>query len=363
MKFRIHLFYIAAIAVITLSFPRTALSEPEIKATLGGGYSNNLYADSFGLGNSYLYNTVRLSSTHFKKTRIGFFYEIAYYEYDTNNLINNFLHSPGLTVYRAARDSRFRWNLTARGFIKQYTDELSTYDNNRFRFDLNTSFYLKPGLQVKGAYQGEISSYADYSVLQYSKHFFEIGTAKTFPSRTTLDFGVARTFRDFEEGDAVYGWTDIGVTVAQSIDIRTGLSLSYLERLSSDGSRPLSTFYIISGVSAYWDSWEGRQAKLGLKRILPLAVLSNLEFFWWDRKFSYDQEISDQLPWLAGKSSRNDNGYAFDASLRRQFNLKPGYGKYIAVSLSGGYSENRSDDDYYSYNNYFIDCGLEYSVF
>jgi len=342
---------------------RSAFSRPGLKASLGAGYSDNLYADSFGLGNSYLYNTVGISSTHFQKIRIRLFYDLSYYEYDTNNLINNFMHSPGFSIYRTPRGSRLKWSFVTRGYIKKYTDELSTFDNNKIRFDLDASYFLKPGLQLKGGYQGELSSYTEYSVLENARHLFDIEISKTFASMTTLNLGFAHTLRNFEDGGNTYNWTDIGVKISQSINIRTGLSVAYLERFSSAGSRPLSTFYIISGVSAYWDSWEGRQAILSLKRILPFAALSNTEILWWNRKFNYDSQISEELPWLEGKSSRFDYGFAVYSSVRRQFNLKPGYGRYIAVLISAGFSDNRSDDDYYSFNNYYIECSLEYSVF
>lgn len=359
-----HLFLSTAIILIIILIPgRNAYSRPGLKASLGAGYSDNLYADSFGLGNSYLYNALELSSTHFQKTRVSFSYELTYHEYDTNNLINNFMHSPGFSIYRSLRGSRFNWSLTTRGYFKKYTDDLSTFDNNKIRIDLYASYYLRSGLQLKGNYQGELSSYAEYDVLENTSHLFEMEASKTFPSRTTLNLGLAHTLRGFEDGNTTYSWTDIGFKIAQSINSRTGLSAGYLERFSSDGSRPLSTFYIISGVSSYWDSWEGRQARLSLKRILPSAILSRTELLWWNRKFNYDEEISQELPWLQGKSSRFDYGFALYSNLRRQFNLRRGYGKYIAITLSGGYNKNISDDDYYSFENYYLECGLEYSVF
>jgi len=360
----VHRFLPFAIILIIIFIPGgSALSRPGLKVSLGAGYSDNLYADSFGLGNSYLYNNIGISSAHFQKIRIRLFYDLSYYEYDTNNLINNFIHSPGLSIYRNARGSRFKWSFTTRGYIKKYTDELSTFDNNKIRFDLDASFYLKSGLRLKGGYQGELSSYTEYSVLENARHLVDIEISKTFTSRTTLNLALAHTLRNFEEGDNTYKSTDIGLKLAQSINIRTGLSVAYLERFSSAGSRPLSTFYIISGVSAYWDSWEGRQAKLSLKRILPFAVLSKTEILWWNRKFNYDERISQELAWLEGKSSRFDYGFAIYSFVRRQFNLKPRYGRYFAALISAGYSDNRSDDDYYSFNNYYIECGLEYLVF
>jgi hypothetical protein len=362
MKFGLLLFTITVISIIILMPSHDAYSRPGLTASLGAGYSDNLYADSSGLGNSYLYNGIKLSSTHFTRIRIHFFYELTYYEYDTNNLINNFAHSPGVSIYRTIRGSRFKWSCTARGYIKKYTDDLSTFDNNRIRFDLEASYFLMRGLQVQGGYQGELSSYADYDVLENSRHRFEIDISRTFPSRTTLNISAAHTLRHFEDGNTSYNWTDIGFKIAQSLNIRTGISLSYLERFSSDGSRPLSTFYIISGVSAYWDSWEGRKALLSLKRILPSAVLSKTELSWWNRKFNYDDQLSQELPWLEGKSSRFDYGFAIYSHLRRQFNLRPGFGKHVAISLIGGFIKNLSDDDYYDFNNYYIECEFEYSI-
>jgi len=362
MKIGHLLLTIAVISIILLNPWHDACSRPGLSATTGAGYSNNLYADSFSLGNSYLYNGIKLSSTHFDRTRVRLFYELTYYEYDTKNIINNLSHSPGLAVYRTIRGSRFKWNFTTRGYIKKYTDDLSTFDNNRIRFDLDGSYFLMRGLQVQGGYQGELSSYADYDVLENSRHRFEIDMARTFPSKTTLNISAAHTLRNFKDGNTSYNWTDIGFKIAQSLDIRTGISLSYLERFSSDGSRPLSTFYIISGVSAYWDSWEGRQAILSLKRILPSAILSRTELLWWNRKFNYDQQISEELPWLAGKSSRFDYGFAIFSYLRRQFNLRPGFGKYVALSLTGGLIKNWSDDDYYRFDNYYIECQFDYSI-
>ena len=295
MKFEHPLFAVTIIFFISLISAHDACSRPGLTASLGTGYSDNLYADSLGLGNSYLYNEVRLSSTHFSKIRFRLFYELTYYEYDTNNLINNFTHSPGVSVYRTIRGSRFKWSVTARGYLKKYTDDLSTFDNDRIRFDLDASYFLMRGLQARGGYQGELSSYADYDVLKNSRHQFEIDLSRTFPSRTTLNLIAAHTLRHFEDGNTTYDWTDMGFKIAQSINVRTGISLSYLERMSSGGSRPLSTYYIISGVSAYWDSWEGRQAILSLKRILPSAILTRTEILWWNRKFNYDDQLIQEL--------------------------------------------------------------------
>lgn len=363
MKFGHQLFATSFVFIIISAWGQTAICRPGLTASLGAGYTDNLYADSFGLGNSYLINTIKLSSSHFRKIKLRLFYELTYYEYDTYNLINNLLHSPGVSIYSNDRSSRFRWSLTGRGYFKKYTDEISSFDNNRLRFDLDASYFIRPGLQLKAGYQGEMSSYSEYDVLENDRHGFELEAAKTFPSRTTLNLGLAFTLRDFKDGNSTYSWTDLGFQIAQSLNIRTGLSISYLERIPSDGSRPLSTFYIISGVSAYWDSWRGRQARLSLKRILPSAILSRLELLWWDRKFDYDPEISAELPWLAGKSSRKDDGFSVSMYLRRQFNLRPGFGKYLAVSFSGAYGNNSSDDEYYSFSEYYIESSIEYSAF
>ena len=352
---------IIVIALITLSGP-AAQGQPELTAGSGFGYANNLYADSFAIGNGYLYNGVSLSSTHFNKVRARIFYELTYFEYDTDNLINNFVHSPGIAVFQTRRGARFKWSLSARGAIKDYADRLSTFDNNRWLVEADGSYYMAPGLLAKAAYGGSLSSYADYDVLNNAQHSLELELIKSFASKTSLHLDIDYTLRSFSEGGSDYNWFDLGLKIAQSLDIRTGVSLSYASRFSSPGSRPLSTFFIISGVSAYWDSWDGHQAQLTVKRILPAAVVSNAVLTGAYRKFTYDREISEQLPWLQGKSSRIDKVYAAEMNLRRQFNLRFGYGKYVAILLAAGYSSSYSTDSYYSFNSYYVDLRLSYSV-
>lgn len=352
---------IIVIALITLTGP-AAHGQPELTAGSGFGYANNLYADSFAVGNGYLYNGLSLSSTHFSQVKARIFYELIYFEYDTDNLINNFVHTPGIAVFQTRRGSRFKWSVSARGAIKDYADKLSTFDNNRWLLEADGSYYVARGLLARAAYGASLSSYADYDVLNNSQHALELELIKSFITKTSLHLNIDYTLRSFSEGGSNYNWLDLGLKIAQSLDIRTGVSLSYANRFSSPGSRPLSTFFIISGVSAYWDSWDGHQAQLAIKRILPAAIVSNVNLTGAYRKFTYDREISEQLPWLQGKTSRIDKVYAAEINLRRQFNLHCGYGKYVAILLAAGYSTSHSTDSYYSFDSYYADLRLSYSV-
>ena len=363
MPFRFHCISTIMIIIFGSLTGPAAHSQPELTAGSGFGYANNLYADSFTIGNSYLYNGLSIASTHFNKIKARIFYELTYFEYDTDNLINNFVHSPGIALFQTRRGSRLKWNLSAKGSIKDYADRLSTLDNARWSFEANGSYYVASGLLARVAYGGSLSTYTNYDVLDNAQHELKLEMTGTIISKTSLHLNIDYTRRSFSEGGSTYYWLDAGLKIAQSLNLKTGLSLSYINRFASNGSRPLSTFFIISGISPYWDSWTGRQAQLTVKRILPAAVVSTMNLAAANRKFTYDRQISEQLPWLEGKTSRTDKVYSAEIYLRRQFNLHFAYGNYIAISMAAGYTSSHSSDSYYTFDSYYTDLRLSYSVF
>ena len=330
---------------------------------IGGGYSGNLYADSFDVGNSYLVNKIALSSTHLKKTKLRLYYGLSYYEYDTNDGIDNFYHVPGIAVYDKSAGQKFKWGAGASAGIKDYTDTRSTLDNQRIFLSGDVSYYTAPGTMLKGQYRGTISNYDDYASLDNAEHWIETEIMLTFPTKTTMRITPRYAIRNFKEDSREFDWLDLELGASQSLDIRTGLSASLMKRWSGGGSRPLSSYFILSGITSYWDPWDGLQAELSIKRILPLAVVSKAEIGYWRRNFSYDSLLQENLWWLAGKSSRIDEGWSVKAGFSRQINLGALIGKAVAVTANAGYYSNHSSDRFYKYDFMFVDSNLEVRLF
>ena len=76
-----------------------------------------------------------------------------------------------------------------------------------------------------------MSSYSDYDVLENDRHGFELEAAKTFPSRTTLNLGLAFTLRNFDEGNSTYSWTDLGIQIAQSLNLKLKYMKNFQKRV------------------------------------------------------------------------------------------------------------------------------------
>jgi len=361
---KINLLKLILISILFIAINNGLISaEERLEIGIGAGYSDNLYADSLTIGNSYLLNNISFSSAHFTRVRVKMFYRFSYYEYDTNNNISNFVHSPGIAVYNKKRNARFKWGVIAYGNLKDYLSDSSVLNNNRIAINADCSYYFKSGLRLKSKYNSKNSTYANFDILNNIEHDFELVTVKTFFSKTTAFLKLRYSIRYFDEGDTDYNWIDTELKLAQSLNIRTGLSISFLNRVSSEGTRPLSSFFIISGVTSYWDPWDGQQVKLSMKRILPSAVISVIDVTFWDREFSYDQQMQEELPWIEGETGRNDTGWSAEIKLRRQFNLSSRYGKFVSLFLSGGFYSNDSDDSFYSYDNYYFNSNLKFTVF
>ena len=334
-----------------------------LSVNIGGGYAANLYADSFGVGNSYLVNNFALSSTNFEPTRLKLYYSVSYMEHNTNNIINNFFQVLGANLYRRDRAQRFKWGIDIFGAVKNYSDGNSDFNNYRLFLVADAAYYVGPAIQVKGIYRDTRSQFLHFESLDYLEHRLESEVSFTLPSRTTIRGSGGYTTRMFDEDSQRFDWVEIELGASQSIDIRTGVSLSVQRRFSGGGARPISTYFILSGITPYWDPWDGYQAELAIKRILPLAVVSKTGFGYWIREFSYAQLLRERLRWLFNRGGRTDKGLAVKLGLSRQFNLAWGVGRAVAISLNGGFLSNKSDDPFYEYDNYFIDSNLEFKLF
>jgi len=346
-----------------LAFCSRAGAYQNLTANIGGGYVGNLFADSFNIGNSFIWNNVSFSSTSFQKIKLKLYYGISYYNYNTDNPINNIFHVPGVTLYKKNQDGRFKWGIDTFATIKDYVSANSSFDNYRIFTVADVSYYLVPGFQARTLYSLTRSKYLSYGVLDNIEQSAEAGIVATLPHRTTLRGTGRYSARRFDTDQITFHWVDTEFGLSQSIDIRTGLSFTFLKRWSKGGERPLASYYIISGITSYWDPWSGNQVEIALKRILPYAILCKIVGGSWNKSFLYDQYLRDQLSWLKNKSGRRDEGWLVRAELGRQYGLRLPVTESIKINMRGGYLSNHSGDRFYTYNNFMADLNLEIHIF
>lgn len=169
--------------------------------------------------------------------------------------------------------------------------------------------------------------------------------------------------REFNTDNKTFDWIDGELGFSQSLDLKTGVGGSAMKRWSAGGARPLSSYFILSGITAYQDPWDGYQAEAFVKRILPYAIVSKVEGGYYRRHFRYDAVLQQELPWLAGKAGRTDKGWLIRAHWRRQFNPGNRANRSVAVILDGGCMSNDSDEPFYKYNSLFGNLNLGINLF
>jgi hypothetical protein len=347
--------------IVICSIPAKAFQN--LSANVGGGYAANLFADSFEVGNSYIVNGVALSSTNLQPARLKTYYNLSYYEYNTSDRIDNFQHLLGAALFRRELQRRFKWGIDLWGTLKDYVASGAGFSNYRVFLRVDGVFYVRPWLAAKGLYRTMWSTYTSYGDLDNVEHRAEMEAAVTFPSRTTARAAVKYGIRLFKKDNEKFDWIEAEIGASQSIDMRTGVSASILGRFSGKGSRPLSTYFILSGITSYWDPWSGFQADVSIKRILPYGVVSKVDIGYWSREFAYNRLLRERIQWLTRRSGRTDEGWLVRLGIGRQYNLNWHWGRAIAVTVNGGYLSNDSDDPFYKYENYFADAGLEFRIF
>ena len=356
-------FYNSLPLIFILALFGTAAGYQGLTFSTGGGYSNNLYADSSVIGDSYLIGALSVSSTNFKNTKLRTYYDLSYFQYDTRGNINNFVHIAGIALYNKKRGQKLKWGIDIAGTIRDYVDDNSDFDNYKAYFAADCSYYLKKELQAKFLYRAVVTSYSGFSNLDYTEHWIKGEIVRTFRTKTTAKGKLKYSIRQFDEDNSVVDWFDLEVKLSQSLNIRTGMSGSGMVRWAGKGTRPLSSYFIVSGITSYWDPWDGLQFNTSLKRIFPYGIISSLGFKYWDRNFAYSKILQYELPWIAGKEGRSEAGWSLNLDINRQFNLKSNVGKAFRVNVSTGYISNNSDDLFYEYDSYFIKSNVEIILF
>ncbi len=350
--------YLNAVSIIflILGFNNVSYGYTGISVESGGGYSSNLYADSFSLGDSYLYGGLSLTNIQFDNTRLKTYYDLTYYRYSDRNSINQFNHLAGISVFRKLVSDKLKWSVDLAGTYRDYTEANSDYDNYNIFLSGDISYCIITGLRGGLAYRLKRSEYSGFDNLNHTEHKVKSTIIKTLPTRTTVRAKAEFYRRYFKIDDSKVDWLDLEFKLSQSIDIRTGVSAATAIRFTGNGTRPLSSYYILSGITPYWDPWDGYQLHGFLKRIFPWGVINITNIKYWNRKFSYSEAQQEELPWLTGISTRNDDGWSVDTQLDKQINLTARYFRALKVELSAGYYSNNSDDDYYDYD--FFQCAL-----
>jgi hypothetical protein len=270
---------------------------------------------------------------------------------------------PGIAVYQRSRNSRFRWGISSYLSFKDYTNSQTSFDSRRFYGIADGSYYLTRGIQAKAQYKFNRFQYSNYSSLDIIEHTLETELVGTMPTKTTLRGTLRYGVRQFDEDKITFHWYDTESAVSQSLDSKTGISLVFSHRYSSGGTRPLSTYNIISGITSFWDPWKGNLVDLSLKRILPFAIVMKIDSEYWNRRFSYDPIIRNQFWWLRYTEGRWDEGWLSRADLSYQFNKFFLIKRTVRLSAIAGYNSNNSNDSYYDYDGIFAQGRLEIQIF
>ena len=285
-----------------------------------------------------------------------------YYQYDTGNSINQFDHLAGLALFRKQVGERIKWSVNLAGTYRDYTDAITNYDNYKLYASGNLTYYIAGGAQANLNYQLKQMQYVDFDNLNHLEHRLSMFLSKTLPSRTTIKGSLEYSSRNFDIDNSNVDWFDLELKLSQSIDIRTGVAGSGMVRFAGSGTRPLSSYYIISGVTSYWDPWDGYQLNLFGKRILPQGIIGVANFYYWHRQFDYTDTQTDELPWLSPTGKRIDDGQQVEVELTRQINLNGKFSRALRIGLVGGYLANDSDDPYYDYNYYYMNVSLKLEI-
>jgi len=220
--------------------------------------------------------------------------------------------------------------------------DYSVYNYVGMKNYLTVKKYLNPSVLFRSGYTGQFRNYWNMTTHRYMDHNVFAQLSKFWPTRTTLRGDVSYSLKQHgnSEGQAV-----IGLQVAQSLGVNTGLSLRYQRRINTHASSSDADF-LMQDEDLFNDRYDysGHEWTARLTQQLPDRMRLIVEGGYEVRNY---QSLTTAAIW--GLSANLDD-WRKDHSPFASVMLERPFGELLQARLRYGFEGNLSTDEYYHYN-------------
>lgn len=297
------------------------------------------------------------------------------------------------------------FNFGAAGQLRKYQPDFEIYDYRtliafaQLRWDRWQTTPLQLG------YRFRYRDYQNLSELSYQEHFGFVQFKHFFPTRTTfigeLDFG-QKKYINLQTAEPIivvtpnkpgkgkggrYGKgnmvmpsdtsiiaynmaalkaqrASLSMKLAQSLFSKTGLSLEYLRQFQpANNIRYLAGMeYSYSKDDELYDdpyAYGSNGLEITLTQILPWQSTLKIYGSLIDKDYLYSIAADSSLSSNPVAKKRNDRQQLIGTTWEKIFKLERGL-KNISFYLSANYLANESNDRYYDFDGFFVQCGVEF---
>jgi len=369
--------------VILISAP-TVFSQTSISIAQQLTYHSNSFFnykqlpdlnDYTGLTFSHIFESEKIQS------RIYYQGDLNWFRTYTDRLYHN--HALGYDGYSISRDEKkaiyFGLNLS----WYEYQDQYSLYNSRWFEGYTNMMIYFLPDLIGRFGYILYKKSYSELPEFNYWEHYFFAQLNTYFQTGTSLTALLNYGLKDYipmqtSEGRGRRATIDYfempgvdqlvsSIKVAQSLGMKTSLSLKYLYRmnpgLAPGSAMTMDSDELLTENELFDDryGYSGHELSVTFTHFLRGHAKTELGVsrLWKNYQNRQIFDLEGNISLLS--DSRTDTRAVIWANFSRSFGVNWGV-KRIKISLEGGYWKNNSNDLYYQFDNYFGSLGLEFKL-
>ncbi|MEZ5357260.1 MAG: hypothetical protein R3F48_00425 [Candidatus Zixiibacteriota bacterium] len=339
-------------------------AEVVTETTIGSGYQGNLFGDSSALGAAYGFGGLALN--YYPSGSVRITADGMYTYYNTYEDLSNLIGNLSVTVIPTAETSPFSLTLSGGATTRKFGTVYSLYDQSGASAAADIGYRLSSRIRLlsSAAY-----AYTDYTESEYGTH-----SGPEFSAGVNLTIGAANSFaitgvyanRSYEqpalstqgqgasantnsENTETFDMSGYTFRFSRPLGSRTGLSLSFGQRMLHINNDFAAYGYTIDYLSPWSDLWEGTIAFGNIKHFFPKQVIAELGFSYVDKSFVDVIETDGEATETYWQNSRDDKQTAVSLAISRAISLDKN--KMIKPTVSVSYRRNESTAEYYDYDD------------
>lgn len=364
----------------------------EVTTSING--NQNLYSDSTETYDLYSMTSLKFKVYPLSNLEVGFTGEQSYYR-DGTGLSNAM---GGITAAYVPMKGSSPLQLYLSGSLngRIYHRDFSRFDNNFGDITISAGYRVSSHSSVRSGFSYRATRYVKGGIVYKRDIDIYGGVNATLPYSNSLDLeaGFARTnfvhkdnvyFRDsippgynfpWDYRDWFIEW--IGDTESQlwvfhysprlsrPIGSRTGIAITYSQRLFQNYSREL-IYGLTTGFLSPWASaWEGNTVSISIKTFLIPRCIVTAGAGYWDKAYIYVIENYNPSLFYVDARDLKKNPRREDWQTRLymsiQIPMKGPWGFLMEPSINADYFKNVSNRSLYYYSGFSVAAGVRFRI-
>ncbi len=335
------------------------LSDTMTSLSIDGGYSSNLFNDSFAISDSYTTLSSDLLTYPSEMLELNAFGDLKLYSQTSG--LSNFLGGVSVTFIPTSALMKSQLYFNSSVSMLRYGTDFSSYNNAIISGSGSWSYQLSQKLLSTLGGGAKSVNYTNTTSVTDKMYYFFGGLNATLLTNNSFYFEAAFYQKDFTTDDSfnsANSYLDLFMRFSRPIGNSVGLNISYLNRNLETEDEAYMPGFTIDYLSPWSTLWGGDEISISLKKIFRNQFIMTLGASYSEKAY-IDQLESDlgEIP-VFTIFSRSDKSNVYSIHIEKSFNSER---SIIAPRLSVSFIENSSDIDLYDYDKILFNGSINIS--